>query len=79
MSDPIVLVVRRGAERRFEALKNRTSQLNVEIVWDRRERPRRAQAAAAVPDRRRAERRRNASDTWEIADFCVAVPPRSEK
>jgi hypothetical protein len=79
MSDPIVLFVRRGAERRFEALKRKTSSLDVKVVWDRREQPRRTAAVAAIGERRRSDRRQPASATWQLADFCVAVPTRDEE
>jgi hypothetical protein len=74
MSEPIVLFVRRGAERRFEALKRKTSQLDVQVVWDRRERARRAASTDITPNRRKSDRRQPASATWQIADFSVAVP-----
>jgi hypothetical protein len=77
MGEPIVLVVRRGADRRFEALKNQTAQLDVKIVWDRRERARRRQNDTPQPERRRGDRRQPQSCTWDLADFCVAVPSRS--
>lgn len=79
MSDPIVLFVRRGAERRFEALKRKTSSLDVKVVWDRREQPRRTSAVAAIQERRRSDRRQPASTTWQLADFSVAVPSREEE
>ena len=79
MGEPIVLVVRRGADRRYEALKNQAAKLDVKIVWDRREGSRRRRTDTPMPDRRRGERRQPASTTWDLADFCVAVPSRSTK
>ena len=84
MADPVVLVVKRGALKRFEKLKRETSQLDVEVIWDRRERARREAARNAADDKRSAERRaaeRRAADpfTWKTADFVVAVPSRSTK
>ena len=79
MSEPIVLFVRRGAERRFAALERQTSKLDVKVVWDRRERPRRTTNAESANERRRGERRQAASSTWQLADFCVAVPSSSKK
>ena len=75
MSDPILLVVRRGALRRFDVLKRKTAQLDVRVIWDRREAARRGQGAQAIPDRRQGDRRRQRPYTWETADFTVVVPP----
>jgi hypothetical protein len=79
MSEPIVLFVRRGAERRFAALESKTAKMDVKVVWDRRERPRRTANTESVQERRRADRRQPASSTWQLADFCVAVPTSSKK
>jgi hypothetical protein len=80
MSDPILLVVRRGALRRFDALQRQTSNMQVQVIWDRRARARRKTAApAATPERRAADRRQRHAYTWQAADFVVAVPSRSSK
>ncbi len=72
MSEPILLVVRRGALRRFHTLQRKTSNLNVKVIWDRREGPRR-QAERPVTQNRRAGDRRGAHGfTWSVADFSVA-------
>jgi hypothetical protein len=79
MGEPIVLVVRRGADRRFEALKNQSAKLDVKVVWDRRQEARRRRNETSTLDRRRGDRRKPLSTTWDLADFCVAVPSRSTK
>ncbi len=68
---PIRMVVRRGALRRFDALKKQTADLPVVVSWDRRQRDRRAASGDIARDRRRTERRRDPSFTWELADFVV--------
>jgi hypothetical protein len=78
--DPVEIVVRRGATRRFNALKTKTSALPVVVAWDRREADRRAlvqrSAHVEVPRNRRASDRRQAPPfTWELADFVVVAPP----
>jgi hypothetical protein len=78
MSEPIVLVVRRGNEKRFEALRRQTSDLNVEVIWDRRSRSRRHHTETKpATERRSNERRQPQTFTWNAADFAVAVPARS--
>jgi len=72
--NPLEIVVRRGAMRRFDALKTRTSELPVVITWDRRTDERRdgaTSAAQARRDRRMAERRKAPPFTWDLADFVV--------
>jgi hypothetical protein len=46
--DTIEIVVRRGAMRRFDALKTRTSDLPVVVTWDRRTDDRRDDDAAGA-------------------------------
>ena len=77
----IEIVVRRGAMRRFDALKTRTSELPVVVTWDRRTDQRRdAAAAAAVKrDRRESDRRRKPPFTWDLADFVVVEPTKRQK
>jgi hypothetical protein len=79
MSDPIVLVVKRGALRRFDALTRQTAQMQVQVIWDRRSRPRRVATVASDQERRRADRRQRSSYTWQAADFVVAVPSDTDK
>jgi hypothetical protein len=69
----IEIVVRRGAIRRFDALKTRTSELPVVLTWDRRTDDRRDRGASASlkRDRRESERRKAPPFTWDLADFVV--------
>jgi len=67
--DTIEIVVRRGAMRRFDALKTRTSELPVVVTWDRRTNERR-------DDDKHAERRRKPPFTWDLADFVVVEPKK---
>src|SRR2546426_4516231 len=77
----IEIVVRRGAMRRFDALKTRTSDLPVVVTWDRRTDQRRDAAAAAgvARDRRQSERRQKPPFTWDLADFVVVEPTKRQK
>jgi len=75
---PLEIVVRRGAVRRFDALKTRTSELPVVVTWDRRKADRRDSKALAhqvdVPrDRRATDRRQTPPFTWDLADFVVVA------
>src|SRR5262249_34437032 len=75
------ILVRRGAQRRFEALKDQTAELPVVISWDRRRADRRIKQnpAMQVPrDRRGADRRQTPPFTWELADFVVVCPPQGQ-
>jgi hypothetical protein len=77
VEEPLAIVVRRGASRRFDALKNQTSELPVVVSWDRRTSDRRASSnpSMEVPrDRRDTERRQEPPFTWEVADFVVVCP-----
>jgi hypothetical protein len=77
----IEIVVRRGAIRRFDALKTRTSELPVVVTWDRRTDDRRDEGDAngAKGNRRQAERRRKPPFTWDLADFVVVEPAKRRK
>jgi hypothetical protein len=78
--DTIEIVVRRGAMRRFDALKTRTSDLPVVVTWDRRVDERRDDdAAGGNRDGRHAERRRKPPFTWDLADFVVVEPAKPRK
>jgi hypothetical protein len=76
---PIRLVVKRGAIRRFEKLKEKTADLDVQISWDRREGDRRTGTLAVSGDRRKKDRRQRPPFTWDLADFAVVVNPNREK
>ena len=74
------LIVRRGALRRFDRLKQATETLPVDVMWDRREGQRRKSAAANTSEKRHAERRQAPRFTWDAADFAVVeTPPESRK
>ena len=73
-ASPIRLVVRRGADRRFEALKAKTAHLKVVVTWDQRQGERRAASDARAAERRNGDRRRTAAATWDLADFVVVTP-----
>jgi hypothetical protein len=77
-SKPIRMVVRRGAVRRFEALKKQTADLPVVVTWDRRQGDRRHVAGDIARERRRTERRQQPSFTWELADFVVVDESRTD-
>jgi len=67
---PITLVVRRGALRRFDKLQKETAHLPVVVAWDRRtgEQP---APDAGEPGLVGEDRRKQASFTWELADFAI--------
>jgi hypothetical protein len=79
--DAIEIVVRRGAMRRFDALKTRTSELPVVVTWDRRTDDRRDDDAAngGKRKRRHSDRRRKPPFTWDLADFVVVEPVKGRK
>jgi hypothetical protein len=68
------IVVRRGALRRFDALKQKTEGLPVVITWDRRQGERRTASVATGTDRRSTDRRTTPPFTWELAEFVVVAP-----
>jgi hypothetical protein len=73
------LIVRRGAVQRHASLKQKTADLEVDVLWDRREADRRAAADLVDDERRKADRRKKPPFTWDVADFAVAVerdPPK---
>lgn len=80
---PIEIVVRRGALKRFDALKTKTGELPVVVTWDRRTDDRRAGRAAATTtarsDKRFEDRRRTPPFTWDLADFVVVEPEDGRK
>ena len=77
----VEIVVRRGAMRRFDALKSRTSALPVQVTWDRRTDERRNAGVTAdvTRDRRQTERRKRPPFTWDLADFVVVEPTKRQK
>ena len=77
--DAVEIVVRRGALRRFDALKIKTGELPVVVTWDRRTDERRGDAAAVKRDRRQTDRRRTPPFTWDLADFVVVEPTKRQK
>lgn len=77
---PIRMVVRRGALRRFNALKERTADLPVEVTWDRRQQKDRRNVSGDIArERRRADRRRTPPFTWDVADFLVVDEGEGER
>ena len=75
----IEIVVRRGALRRFDALKTKTGELPVVVTWDRRTDERRGETASVKRDRRQTDRRRKPPFTWDLADFVVVEPTKRQK
>jgi hypothetical protein len=76
----IELIVRRGAQRRYDLLRRKTVGLPVVVRWDRRTSDRRADVmsgAGTTPgdDRRRLDRRQTPPYTWDVADFAVVEKP----
>jgi hypothetical protein len=69
-STPVTLVVRRGALRRFDRLKQATQELPAEVIWDRRAEGRGADPAATEVDPAK-NRRKATPSTWDLADFVV--------
>ena len=69
-SKPVTLVVRRGALRRFDRLKQATQELPAEVIWDRRAEGRGADPAASGVDPAK-NRRKATPSTWDLADFVV--------
>ena len=78
-SPPVRLFVRRGAEKRFQKLKEKTANLDVVVTWDRREGDRRAKPMPVSGDRRKQDRRQQPGFTWDAADFEVVVSRASKE
>jgi hypothetical protein len=72
---PVRIFVRIGALRRFHALTQKTTDLPVEVTWDRRRSDRRDPAASSEGERRQPERRQKPPFTWDAADFVVVEEP----
>jgi len=77
----IEIIVKRGAMRRFHALKRQTEEMPVTVTWDRRTDERRTSAVsdAGGANRRGRERRKNPGFTWDLADFVVVAPTKRQK
>ena len=75
-AEPIAeIIVRRGALRRFDALKRKTADLPVVVTWDRRLTDRRETSSTSVDgERRKSDRRTKPPFTWELSDFVVVAP-----
>ena len=73
------LIVRRGALRRFHKLSQKTADLPVTVMWDRRTSDRRSASDASGTERRTQERRQKPPFTWEVSDFLVAARVRPKK
>jgi hypothetical protein len=78
-SRPVRLFVRRGADQRFAKLKEKTAELDVVVSWDRRETDRRTSSSSVNGDRRKNDRRKRPSFTWDMADFAVVVDGAASK
>jgi hypothetical protein len=76
---PIELIVRRGALRRFDKLKQATAELPVKLTWDRRVSNGRGTVKPGQTDPGHAERRGEPPFTWEAADFLVVGKPAGER
>jgi hypothetical protein len=78
-SQPVRLFVRRGADKRFQELKEKTADLDVVVSWDRREGERRSTPVPVSGERRKQDRRRQPGFTWDTADFAVVVSSASKE
>ena len=67
----LTFVVRRGALRRFDRLKQAAAEVPVDVIWDRRTSHRRRADCTTKTERRVTERRRQPTFTWTLADFVV--------
>jgi hypothetical protein len=76
---PIELIVRRGALRRFDKLKQATAELPVKLTWDRRTNDGRGTGKPGPRAPKNAERRKNPPFTWDVADFLVVGKPAGER
>lgn len=72
---PVRIFVRIGALRRFHVLTQKTTDLPVEVTWDRRRSDRRDPAQSSEGERRQPDRRQAPPFTWDAADFVVAEEP----
>src|SRR5688500_2753921 len=79
-SPTVEIFVRRGALRRFDSLKKRSTELPVTVQWDRRLGERRTASFSSDDAEGRTERRRQEPPfTWAVADFVVVEPPTPQR
>lgn len=76
---PVELIVRRGALRRFDKLKQATAELPVKLTWDRRVNDGRGTVKPGQRDPGYADRRGAPPYTWDAADFLVVGKPSAER
>ena len=76
---PIELIVRRGALRRFDKLKQATAELPVKLTWDRRVNDGRGAVKPGQREPGYSERRGAPPYTWDAADFLVVGKPAAER
>lgn len=71
---PLLMVVQRGDEERYQLLRKLFQSQRVEVVLDRRNGDRRTPDALSMNggNRRRGERRTDLPDTWVNLGFFVA-------
>lgn len=75
VSERVTLIVRRGAQRRFDRLARDTKDLSATVLWDRRQAERNGSPETAGEERREPDRRKAPPFTWEAADFVVVTAP----
>jgi hypothetical protein len=75
----VALIVRRGALRRFHKLTQKTAEMPVTVLWDRRTSERRSAAESTGRNRRKQDRRQKPPFTWDVSDFVVAALPQRKK
>jgi hypothetical protein len=75
----VEMIVRRGALRRYDKLKQATADLPVQLTWDRRLSERRSSAGSQEQERRRHDRRQAPPFTWTAADFVVIERPGAQE
>lgn len=76
---PVGLIVRRGALRRFHKLTQKTADMPITVMWDRRTAERRSATDSTGENRRKKDRRQKPPFTWDVSDFVVAVPAQRKK
>ena len=86
-SKPVQIFVRIGALKRFHVLKQKTAELPVTVLWDRRRGERRSASAddtteqkpqSPTVDQRKIDRRGAPPYTWQVADFVVVEETESK-
>jgi hypothetical protein len=72
-SKPVTLVVRRGALRRFDRLKQATRELPAEVIWDRRGKEEKESGSSSGDvSEPPSNRRKTTPSTWDLADFVLS-------